>query len=83
MAEAERDDMLEEAIKLVTETGRASTSMLQRRLGIGYPRASRLIDQLEAEGVIGPAEGSKPREVLWNERKAEDDYDEFEDDVVG
>lgn len=83
MAEAERDDMLEEAIKLVTETGRASTSMLQRRLGIGYPRASRLIDQLEAEGVIGPAEGSKPREVLWSGEKAEDDYDEFEDDVRG
>ena len=83
MAEAERDDMLEEALKLVTETGRASTSMLQRRLGIGYPRASRLIDQLEAEGVIGPAEGSRPREVLWSERKAEADYDEFEDDVVG
>jgi DNA segregation ATPase FtsK/SpoIIIE, S-DNA-T family len=83
MAEAERDDMLEEAIKLVTETGRASTSMLQRRLGIGYPRASRLMDQLEAEGVIGPSEGSRPREVLWSGKKAEDDYEEFEDDLVG
>jgi S-DNA-T family DNA segregation ATPase FtsK/SpoIIIE len=82
LAEAERDDMLEEAIKLVTETGRASTSMLQRRLGIGYPRASRLMDQLEAEGIIGPAEGSKPREVLGN-WESEADYDDFDDDLPG
>jgi S-DNA-T family DNA segregation ATPase FtsK/SpoIIIE len=64
MAEAEQDDMLEEAIALVTKTGRASTTFLQRRLGIGYPRASRLMDQLEEEGIIGPAEGSRPRQVL-------------------
>lgn len=83
VAEAGKDEMLEEAIKLVTESGRASTSFLQRRLGIGYPRASRLIDQLEAEGVIGPAEGSKPREVLWREKRDEADYDEFEADVAG
>lgn len=80
VAEAERDEMLEEAIKLITESGRASTSMLQRRLGIGYPRASRLMDQLEAEGIIGPAEGSKPREVLGS---GADDYDEFDHDVRG
>jgi len=83
VAEAGKDEMLEEAIRLVTESGRASTSFLQRRLGIGYPRASRLIDQLEAEGVIGPAEGSKPREVLWREKRDEADYDEFEADVAG
>jgi S-DNA-T family DNA segregation ATPase FtsK/SpoIIIE len=83
VAESEKDDMLEEAIKLVVESGRASTSLLQRRLGIGYPRASRLMDQLEQEGVIGPAEGSKPREVLWKEERAEDDYDEFARDVAG
>jgi len=82
VAEADKDDMLEEAIKLVVESGRASTSLLQRRLGIGYPRASRLMDQLEQEGVIGPPEGSKPREVLWKEERAEDDYDEFEQDVA-
>jgi DNA segregation ATPase FtsK/SpoIIIE-like protein len=82
VAEADKDDMLEEAIKLVVESGRASTSLLQRRLGIGYPRASRLMDQLEQEGVIGPAEGSKPREVLWKEERAEDDYNEFEQDVA-
>jgi S-DNA-T family DNA segregation ATPase FtsK/SpoIIIE len=64
MAEAEQDEMLEEAIELVVEVGRASTTYLQRRLGIGYPRASRLMDQLEEEGIVGPAEGSRPRQVL-------------------
>ena len=83
MAESDKDDMLEEAVKLVVESGRASTSMLQRRLGIGYPRASRLMDQLEEEGIIGPANGAKPREVLWRESRDEADYDEFERDVTG
>jgi S-DNA-T family DNA segregation ATPase FtsK/SpoIIIE len=83
MAAADKDDLLEESVKLVVETGRASTSLLQRRLGIGYPRASRLMDQLEEEGVIGPSEGSRPREVLWKEEPAEDEYDEFERDVAG
>jgi S-DNA-T family DNA segregation ATPase FtsK/SpoIIIE len=83
MAAADKDDLLEEAVKLVVEVGRASTSLLQRRLGIGYPRASRLMDQLEEEGVIGPSEGSRPREVFWKEEPAEDEYDEFERDVAG
>jgi S-DNA-T family DNA segregation ATPase FtsK/SpoIIIE len=83
MEAANKDDMLEEAIKLVVESGRVSTSLLQRRLGIGYPRASRLIDQLEEEGVIGPADGNKPREVLWREEGDEADYAEFEKDVAG
>jgi S-DNA-T family DNA segregation ATPase FtsK/SpoIIIE len=83
MAEADKDDMLEEAVKLVVDSGRASTSMLQRRLGIGYPRASRLMDQLEEEGIIGPADGSKPREVFWQETQDEANYDEFERDVQG
>jgi S-DNA-T family DNA segregation ATPase FtsK/SpoIIIE len=81
LAEAGKDDMLEEAVKLVVDSGRASTSMLQRRLGIGYPRASRLMDQLEEEGVIGPADGSKPRAVFWREERDEADYDGFENDV--
>ncbi len=83
MAEADKDDLLEEAVKLVIENGRASTSLLQRRLGIGYPRASRLIDQLEEEGVIGPADGSRPREVYWTDDSDEDDYEDFESDVSG
>ncbi len=58
------DDLYEEAKAAVEEAGRASTSYLQRKLKIGYSRAARLMDVLEAKGVIGPADGSKPREVL-------------------
>jgi S-DNA-T family DNA segregation ATPase FtsK/SpoIIIE len=83
MAEADKDDLLDKAIELIVAENRASTSLLQRRLGIGYPRASRLMDQLEAEGVIGPADGSKPREVFNQDEQDEADYDGFEDDVAG
>ncbi len=69
----EADPMLEEAIKCVVEAGQASTSLLQRRLRLGYARAGRLIDDMEQMGVVGPHEGSKPRQVLityqqWLER---------------
>jgi S-DNA-T family DNA segregation ATPase FtsK/SpoIIIE len=60
----ERDEFFEEAVKIVCQFGRASASLLQRRLSIGYNRAARIIDQLEAAGIIGPGEGAKPREVL-------------------
>ncbi len=60
----EADDMLPAAIQAVVEAGQASASLLQRRLKVGYARAGRLIDQLEERGIIGPHEGSKPREVL-------------------
>lgn len=58
------DDLYEDARHAVEEAGRASTSYLQRKLKIGYSRAARLMDVLEAKGIIGPADGSKPREVL-------------------
>ena len=58
------DPMIDEAIKVVVEAGQASTSLLQRRLRLGYARAGRLIDELEQLGVVGPHEGSKPRQVL-------------------
>jgi DNA segregation ATPase FtsK/SpoIIIE, S-DNA-T family len=60
------DDLYMEAKKAVEDAGRASTSYLQRKLKIGYSRAARLMDVLESKGVIGPADGSKPREVLSN-----------------
>jgi len=68
------DDMLPQAIECVVEAGQASTSQLQRRLKLGYARAARIIDQLEEKGVVGPFEGSKPRQVLiskerWMEMK--------------
>lgn len=58
------DDMYESARAAVIESGKASTSFLQRRLGLGYSRAARIMDMLEARGVIGPANGSKPRDIL-------------------
>jgi S-DNA-T family DNA segregation ATPase FtsK/SpoIIIE len=58
------DPMFEEAARMVVKSMRGSTSDLQRRLGMGYARAGRVMDQLEAAGVVGPQEGSKPRQVL-------------------
>ena len=69
----EIDDKMEEAIKYVIDAGQASTSMLQRRLRVGYARAGRMIDDMEKMGIVGPYQGAKPREVLityqdWLER---------------
>lgn len=58
------DTLFEDAIRTVCQHDRASASLLQRRLSVGYARAARILDQLEALGIVGPAEGSKPREVL-------------------
>ena len=59
-----RDDMMDKAIELATRQKKISTSLLQRRLRIGYPRAARLMDQLEEEGIVGPSDGSKSRDVI-------------------
>jgi DNA segregation ATPase FtsK/SpoIIIE, S-DNA-T family len=58
------DDMYKDALRVVVESGKASTSLLQRRLRIGYARAARIIEQMEEQGVIGAADGSRPRDVL-------------------
>ena len=68
------DELIDQATEVVVETGMASVSMLQRRLKLGYARAARLVDQLEDKGIVGPFEGSKPRQVLitkeqWQEMK--------------
>ncbi len=62
--EAVDEDMVEQARRVVVESGKASTSYLQRRLSIGYARAARIMDALEAKGIIGPANGAKPRDIL-------------------
>lgn len=72
---SDSDNLFEQAVETVIENGSASVSVLQRRLGIGYPRAARLIDELEKKQIIGPFEGSKPRKILvnkteWLEMKA-------------
>ena len=59
----DRDELFDAAVEIIMEAGYASVSILQRRLNIGYPRAGRLIDSLERAGIIGPANGSKPREI--------------------
>ena len=63
------DPFLNEAINIVVETGQASTSFIQRKFKVGYSRAGRIIDQMEARGVISGFQGSKPREVLWSIEK--------------
>ena len=60
----DKDDLYDEAVKTVLETRQASVSMLQRRLGLGYARAARIIDTMEAEGIVGQFQGSKPRDIL-------------------
>jgi DNA segregation ATPase FtsK/SpoIIIE, S-DNA-T family len=63
-AEGDDDELFDDAVRLVFEFGKASTSLLQRRLRIGYGRAAHLIDLMERDGLIGPADGSRPRELL-------------------
>lgn len=80
-SENDDDDMYPEAKELVMKTRVASTSFIQRKLRVGYSRAARLIDILEERGVIGPSQGSKPREVLLGSHSAETDYHEESEDV--
>ncbi len=58
------DDLYRDALQVVIDSGKASASLLQRRLRVGYARAARLIETMEDQGVIGPADGARPREVL-------------------
>ncbi|MNJ70855.1 DNA translocase SpoIIIE [compost metagenome] len=60
------DELFDQAVQIVVEAKQASVSLLQRRMRVGYTRAARLIDSMEARGIIGPYEGSKPREVLMS-----------------
>ena len=74
------DELLGAAVEVILETGQASVSMLQRRLKLGYSRAARLVDQMEERGIVGPFEGSKPRQLLitkeqWQELKMKGTFD--------
>lgn len=78
---ADGDDLLGEARAVVVRAGKASASLLQRRLRVGYARAARLLDLLEEQGIIGPGDGAKPREVLVSRSEVEDDL--IPDDTLG
>lgn len=73
---ADEDELINEAVEVVRAAGKASSSLLQRRLRIGYARAARLLDILEERGIVGPGEGAKPREVYGasGEKSEEEDY---------
>ena len=60
----DRDELFEEAARLIVTEQQGSTSLLQRKFSLGYNRSGRIMDQLEAAGIVGPSEGSKPRKVL-------------------
>ncbi len=80
--ESNGDELLEEAIDLVVKTGKASATYLQRRFRIGYARAARLLDLLEAKGIVGPGEGAKPRNILISRTDLEDKEDaDIEEEV--
>ena len=58
------DPLYNQALDIVVQSGKASASYIQRRLKIGYNRAARLVEEMEARGIVGPANGSKPREII-------------------
>ena len=89
--ELEGDELLPQAVDVVLETGQASVSMLQRRLKLGYARAARIVDEMEEKGIVGPFQGSKPRNILitkeqWEAMKANGStqvsMDDLEDKAV-
>ena len=69
-----KDGLYHKALELVTKSAVASTSMLQRKLRIGYPRAARLMDMLEEAGIVGPNQGQKTREVLANKTEPDENF---------
>lgn len=64
MVQGDDEELIEQAIQIIAETHKASATMLQRKLGVGFPRAARLIDIMEQRGIVGPQEGARPREIL-------------------
>ena len=62
--EGDKDEKYEEAVELVLKTGQASISFVQRKLRVGYNRAARMIEAMEKQGIVGPSDGSRPREIV-------------------
>ncbi len=78
--EEEKDSLYDQAVDTVLSTGNASTTFLQRKLKIGYARAASIIDQMEMKGIVGPAEGAKPRKILVAKQGATESGKSFEDE---
>lgn len=72
---SENDPLFDEAKKIVMESGKASASLLQRRMKVGYARAARLLDEMEEAGIVGPADGAKPREVFMEHMRPTENHD--------
>ncbi len=81
--EPESDELFEAAVRLVVMNGQASTSMLQRRFRVGYTRAARLVDMMEARGIVGALEGAKPREILMSRDEVEHMFSDDDTDETG
>ncbi len=81
--EPECDELFEAAVRLVVMNGQASTSMLQRRFRVGYTRAARLVDMMEARGIVGALEGAKPREILMSRDEVERMFSDDDSDETG
>ena len=81
ISNADDDILFDQAKQLVIQANRASASLLQRRLKVGYARAARLLDSLADQGIIGPQEGSKPREILVSKQDDQRFYQEGDDDL--
>ena len=79
----EKDILYDRAKEIVIASKKASASLLQRRLSIGYARAARLLDMLEERGIIGPGEGAKPREVYFSGEIQEEERNEIEEGEDG
>lgn len=75
----EKDPLFDQALEIIMQQDKASASLLQRRLSIGYARAARILDQMEAAGYVGPAEGSKPRDVIKRQSTSEPSETQIED----
>jgi S-DNA-T family DNA segregation ATPase FtsK/SpoIIIE len=73
--EESEDELLPEAIKIGFDYGQISASMLQRRLRIGFNRASRIVEDMESKGIVGPQDGSRPRQFLMSKEEFEEDLD--------
>ena len=72
------DELFDESVGIVVSAGRGSASLLQTKLSIGYARAARILAQLEEKGIVGPAQGSKPREVLSGSPLSDTETSDFE-----